>query len=192
MTELERIIKNLEKEGLQEAHLEVGRQKIVYTDKKLNVSRKVISKKILFIIPSVLLSFLIVGAVAFKFLKNNGPIPPPPPPVENASVPNQRVNVLEQVRKNGVLRIGVEPDGPPLNYIDENGNYENKDRKGFDYEIAAEVANRIGIKKITMVLGEYKELPNLVKEDKADVIMGGYIPDPSIDGIVWSKSYLEL
>ena len=42
---------------------------------------------------------------------------------------------IEQIKKNGVVRIGVFSDKPPFGYLDEKGK-----NQGFDVEIAKHVA----------------------------------------------------
>ncbi|HYN65238.1 MAG TPA: ABC transporter substrate-binding protein, partial [Candidatus Limnocylindrales bacterium] len=38
----------------------------------------------------------------------------------------------------------------------------------------------------------YDDLPDAMKAGKIDLIMAGYVPDPSIKGVVWSNGYLDF
>jgi polar amino acid transport system substrate-binding protein len=50
-------------------------------------------------------------------------------------------SILDQVKKNGVVRIGSGTTVPPVNYIDKDGNWT-----GFDIEIGDEIGKRLGVK----------------------------------------------
>lgn len=93
---------------------------------------------------------------------------------------------LEAIKQRGSLRIAFEPDSPPMYYA------ENGTTKGFDVELAEELAARLGVDKVEYVEADYDKLPELVKQGKADILMSGYIPDDSVEGISWSKGYLDF
>ena len=59
-------------------------------------------------------------------------------------------------------------------------------------ELIENLASRIGVNRIHIVEADYDELPDLAKSGKIDAFMSGYIPDDSIDGIVWGQDYLEF
>lgn len=123
--------------------------------------------------------------------------PPPPPAVEPPARPTAEpakpaaqsvpTGVLAKVRKSGVLRVGMEPEAPPMNFIDGQER-----RQGLDVQIASAIARRIGAGRVEVVEADYDELPGLVSSGAADVIMGGYVADPSIEGIDWSDGYLDF
>lgn len=96
-------------------------------------------------------------------------------------------SVLSRVRSNGVLRVGMEPDAPPLHFINDKQQEE-----GFDFRIAGEVAKRLGVPRVQVTEADYEDLPELVRTGKVDLLMGGYVPDPSIEGIEWSQGYLDF
>ncbi|MBI4687746.1 MAG: transporter substrate-binding domain-containing protein [Nitrospirae bacterium] len=58
--------------------------------------------------------------------------------------------LLEDVKKNGVVRIGTGNKTPPMNYIDEKGEWV-----GFDIDLGNEIAKRLGV-KIEWVLVDNK------------------------------------
>ncbi|HRR09441.1 MAG TPA: transporter substrate-binding domain-containing protein [Rhodothermales bacterium] len=93
---------------------------------------------------------------------------------------------LEQIRQRGVLRVGMEPESPPM-YFEQEGR-----KQGFDMEVIESLAGRMGVDKVEVVEALYDYLPELAKNGKVDVFMSGYIPDDSIDGVDWSDGYLEF
>lgn len=95
--------------------------------------------------------------------------------------------VLASVRQNGVLRVGMEPDAPPLHFVNER-----KQEDGFDFRLAAVIAEALGAKRVQVVEADYDELPSRLRAGEIDVIMAGYVPDPSIQGVDWSIGYLDF
>jgi ABC-type amino acid transport substrate-binding protein len=108
------------------------------------------------------------------------PAPAPAPAAE-------RKGVLGNVRQTGVLRVGMEDDAPPLHFINDK-----KQEDGFDFRLAGVVAEGLGAKRIQVVEADYEDLPARLRAGDIDVIMAGYVPDPSIEGVVWSNGYLDF
>ncbi len=108
------------------------------------------------------------------------PAPAPAPAAE-------RKGVLGNVRQTGVLRVGMEDDAPPLHFINDK-----KQEDGFDFRLAGVVAEGLGAKRIQVVEADYEDLPDRLRAGDIDVIMAGYVPDPSIEGVVWSNGYLDF
>jgi ABC-type amino acid transport substrate-binding protein len=104
-----------------------------------------------------------------------------------ASTADERKGVLASVRQSGVLRVGMEPDAPPLRFINDR-----RQDDGFDFRIAGLIADGIGAKRIQIVEGDYEDLPGRLRSGDFDILMGGYVPDPSIEGVVWSNGYLDF
>ncbi|RJQ23233.1 MAG: amino acid ABC transporter substrate-binding protein [Nitrospiraceae bacterium] len=50
-------------------------------------------------------------------------------------------SILDNVKKEGIVRIGTANTNPPLNYLDEQGNWV-----GFDVEIGDAIAQKLGVK----------------------------------------------
>lgn len=94
--------------------------------------------------------------------------------------------VLDKVRQVGVLKVGMEPDAPPMYY------HENGQPVGFDYEIANEIGRAIGVNEVKIIEANYNQLPDLLRRGEIDLMMGGYVPDPSIENVEWSDGYLEF
>ncbi len=89
--------------------------------------------------------------------------------------------------RRGVLRVGMEPDAPPLHFINDR-----KQEDGFDFRLAGVVAEGVGAKRVQVVEADYEDLPERLRAGEIDLIMAGYVPDPSIDGVVWSNGYLDF
>jgi ABC-type amino acid transport substrate-binding protein len=104
-----------------------------------------------------------------------------------APEPPAQKGVLARIRQTGVIRVGMEPDAPPLHFINDR-----KQEDGFDFRLAAVIAEGLGAKRVEVVEADYDDLPDTLKEGKIDVIMAGYVPDPSIKGVVWSNGYLDF
>ena len=101
--------------------------------------------------------------------------------------PAARKGVLANIRQSGVVRVGMEPDAPPLHFINAR-----KQEDGFDFRLAGIIAESLGAKRVQVVEADYEELPDLLARGEIDVIMAGYVPDPSITGVVWSNGYLDF
>ena len=95
--------------------------------------------------------------------------------------------MLATVRQTGVLRVGMEPDAPPLHFLNDR-----KQEDGFDFRLAGIIAEGLGAKRIQVVEADYEDLPDRLRAGDIDVIMAGYVPDPSITGVVWSNGYLDF
>ena len=92
---------------------------------------------------------------------------------------------LQRVLDAGVLRIGAEPNTPPM-LFKSGARYD-----GFDWAVANALAKRIGVDTVVVVPGKYSELPGRLIADKFDVIVSGYTADPSIPGVDWSEPYYD-
>jgi ABC-type amino acid transport substrate-binding protein len=81
----------------------------------------------------------------------------------------------------------MEPDAAPLHFINDR-----KQEDGFDFRLAAVIAEALGAKKVEVVEADYEELPEELRAGAIDLIMAGYVPDPSIQGVDWSNGYLDF
>jgi ABC-type amino acid transport substrate-binding protein len=119
-----------------------------------------------------------------------GPAAPataPPATAARDPQPPPQKGVLARIRQTGVVRVGMEPDAPPLHFINDR-----KQEDGFDFRLAAIIAEALGAKRVEVVEADYDELPDTLTAGKIDIIMAGYVPDPSIKGVVWSNGYLDF
>lgn len=101
--------------------------------------------------------------------------------------PAPQKGVLAKIRQTGVMRVGMEPDAPPLHFLNAR-----KQEDGFDFRFAGLIAEGLGAKRIEVVEADYDELPDRLAAGDIDLIMAGYVPDPSIKGVVWSNGYLDF
>jgi ABC-type amino acid transport substrate-binding protein len=115
------------------------------------------------------------------------PAPAPAAPGGGGAAAGERTGVLGSVRETGVLRVGMEPEAPPLHFINDR-----KQEDGFDFRLAGIIAESLGAKRVQVVEADYEELPDKLRAGEIDVIMAGYVPDPSIAGVVWSNGYLDF
>jgi len=104
-----------------------------------------------------------------------------------AATPQPQKGVLARIRQTGVVRVGMEPDAPPLHFINAR-----KQEDGFDFRFAALIAEGLGAKRVEVVEADYEDLPKRLTGGQIDLIMAGYVPDPSIKGVVWSNGYLDF
>lgn len=95
--------------------------------------------------------------------------------------------VLARVRESGVLRVGMEPDAAPLHFINDR-----KQEDGFDFRLAGVLAEALGARRVQVVEADYEDLPGKLGSGEVDVVMAGYVPDPSIDDVDWSIGYLDF
>lgn len=106
--------------------------------------------------------------------------------------PNRK-NVLDKIRQRGEIRIVVESESSPFNYLDQGKS------AGFDYEIARAIAAEIGVHHVKMIYMEeptgrldYSTFPCAFNYDIADCFMGGYVEDEALNNLVlWSEPYFD-
>jgi len=99
------------------------------------------------------------------------------------------VDVLKRIKENGVIRVAVEDDAEPFNWIDE----ETNETKGFEFELITLVAKEIGVKVQLTWSSDYENIPNMIskEQNEADIFMGAYIANPIFDFVAWSDPYYE-
>jgi len=97
--------------------------------------------------------------------------------------------VLQEIRSRGAVRVGYEEDAPPMYFKNPQGGDD-----GFEYQLARQLSTGIGLSSAMpiFVQGAYQNLPDLLRSGKIDLILAGYVPDPSLEGVEWSESYLDF
>ena len=113
------------------------------------------------------------------------PATPAAAPASSARAPQK--GVLAKIRQSGAMRVGMEPDAPPLHFINAR-----KQEDGFDFRLAGHIAEGLGAKRVEVVEADYDDLPAKLANGEIDLIMAGFVPDPSIKGVVWSNGYLDF
>ena len=99
-------------------------------------------------------------------------------------------NVLQSIKSTGILRVAVESEAPPVNYVNE----ETGEAEGFEYELICLVAKEMGIPKVEPVwTSKYDKIPGMISKErnKADIFMGGYVANSKFSHVAWSNSYYE-
>ncbi|MCH7305538.1 transporter substrate-binding domain-containing protein [Acinetobacter sp. NIPH 1869] len=96
---------------------------------------------------------------------------------------------LEQIRKNGVLRVGVFADNPPFGYVDSAGK-----NQGFDVALAKRVTQDLlgDENKIQFVVAEAANRVEFLKSGKVDVVFASFSVTPERQQVVdFSEPYLK-
>ncbi|HYF79475.1 MAG TPA: transporter substrate-binding domain-containing protein [Symbiobacteriaceae bacterium] len=78
---------------------------------------------------------------------------------------------IDQIKKDGVLRIGTSPDYPPFESLDEKNNVV-----GFDIDIMTEVAKKLGVKLEIVQMG-FDNLIAALNAKKFEVMAAGVSVD---------------
>src|SRR5262245_22126620 len=79
----------------------------------------------------------------------------PAPQPQPEPGPSGAGGTLARIKQSGVLRVGMEPDAPPLHFINDR-----KQEDGFDFRLAGVVAEALGAKRVQVVEADYEELPD--------------------------------
>ena len=86
---------------------------------------------------------------------------------------------------DGVFTVGFDQDFPPMGFVDDNGEFT-----GFDLELAAEVAKRLGMEiKYQPIAWDAKEME--IESGNIDVIWNGFTSTGRENDYTWSKPYME-
>lgn len=96
---------------------------------------------------------------------------------------------LEQIKKNGVIRIGVFADNPPFGYVDSQGKPQ-----GFDIALAKRAAKDLlgDENKIQYVVTEAANRVEFLKSDKVDVVFASFSVTPERKEVVdFAEPYLK-
>jgi polar amino acid transport system substrate-binding protein len=75
----------------------------------------------------------------------------------------RRASLLDEVMEEGVLRAGIRFDNPPHSFIDEGGEWI-----GFDVDIAAALADELGVELVKVRVDELTRI-SFLKNGKIDV-----------------------
>lgn len=110
------------------------------------------------------------------------------PSTEQASN-SQEDHSLEQVKKNGVLRVAVFADDPPFGYVDSAGN-----NQGFDVALAKRVTKDLlgDEKKVEFIVTEASNRVEFLKSNRADVVFATFTVTPERKEVVdFAEPYLK-
>ena len=81
-------------------------------------------------------------------------------------------DVVNDIVKRGELRVAVQTQGPPVSYVDTNGN-----RTGFAVELVKMMADDMGV-KLKLLDFDWKGLIPAVTSGKADFLAADMTPQP--------------
>lgn len=83
-----------------------------------------------------------------------------------------QARTLDEILKDGTLKVGVNPTLPPL------GNFNEKNEiVGFDVDVAQEIANVLGVELEVVKVGSPDRIP-FVASGKIDFVMGAMTRNP--------------
>lgn len=100
-----------------------------------------------------------------------------------------RRGVLQEARNRGAIRVGYEPDAPPMYFTNPQVGDD-----GFEYQFARRLSSELRLSSAgpLFVQGDYQNLPEMLGRGQIDLIIAGYVPDPSLEGVEWSEGYLDF
>lgn len=93
---------------------------------------------------------------------------------------------LDDVKKAGVIKIGLSDDFPPFEYRDSNNNLV-----GFDIDMANAIAEKLGV-KTEFITTEFSGITLALNSDKFDMIISGLSVTPEREKeIAFAGPYLQ-
>lgn len=100
------------------------------------------------------------------------------------------VGSLEQIKKNGKLRVGVFGDKPPFGYVDEDGK-----NQGYDIYFAKRLAKDLlgDENKIEFVLVEAAARVEFLESNKIDVLLANFtVTDERKEKVDFADPYMKV
>lgn len=92
---------------------------------------------------------------------------------------------MAAIDADGVFTVGFDQDFPPMGFVGDDGEFT-----GFDLELAAEVAKRLGMEiKYQPIAWDAKEME--IESGNIDVIWNGFTTNGRENDYTWSKPYME-
>jgi polar amino acid transport system substrate-binding protein len=79
---------------------------------------------------------------------------------------------VEEIQKDGTIRIGVFSDKSPFGYVDENGEYQ-----GYDIELARQIGEDLGV-EVELVSTEAANRLEYLKTNKVDIVLANFTVTP--------------
>ncbi len=110
----------------------------------------------------------------------------------SAFVQSASADVLKDIVKRGELRVAVQTQGPPVSFVDKNG-----ERTGFAIEVVKMMAADMGV-ELKLLDYDWKGLIPAVNSGKADFLAADMTPNakrtlvlsftPMSSAIIWTSS----
>lgn len=86
---------------------------------------------------------------------------------------------------DGTFTVGFDQDFPPMGFVGDDGEYT-----GFDLELAAEVAKRLGVEFVPQPISwDSKDME--LNSETIDCIWNGFTMNGREDGYTWSEPYMK-
>jgi polar amino acid transport system substrate-binding protein len=87
----------------------------------------------------------------------------------------QAASAIDEIKESGKVRIAVFSDKPPFGFVDANG-----DNQGYDILLAKRIAKDLlsDESKVEFVLTEPQARVDLLKSDKADIVLANFTVTP--------------
>lgn len=108
----------------------------------------------------------------------------------NGSSGSTKFGSIEDIKKNGKIRIGVFADKPPFGYVDSEGK-----NQGFDVYIAKRFAKDLlgDESKVEFVLVDAASRVAYLESNKVDIIMANFtVTDERKEKVDFANSYMKL
>ncbi|MWV61291.1 transporter substrate-binding domain-containing protein [Helicobacter saguini] len=99
-------------------------------------------------------------------------------------------NSLDEIKKRGIVKIGVFSDKPPFGFINEKGQND-----GYDVYISRRIAKDLlgSEDKVEFVLVEAAARLEYLKANKVDIIMANFTQTPEREKVVdFAKPYMKV
>ena len=94
---------------------------------------------------------------------------------------------LDDIKKDGTLRVGVFSDKNPFGYVDENGEYQ-----GYDVELARRMADDLGV-ELELVSTEAANRIEYLQTGKVDVILANFtVTDERKEQVDFAEPYMNV
>ena len=85
----------------------------------------------------------------------------------------QKFRTVDQIKKNGTIRIAVFSDKKPFGYVDEYGKYQ-----GYDVYFAERLAKDLGV-KVKYVPVEAASRVEVLETGKVDIVLANFTVTPA-------------
>lgn len=103
---------------------------------------------------------------------------------------NEKLGVVDTIKKNGKVKIGVFSDKPPFGYVDEKG-----ENKGFDVEIAKRFSKDLlgDESKAELVLVEAANRVEYLQSNKVDIILANFtVTEERKQRVDYANPYMKV
>ncbi|MCD2492430.1 amino acid ABC transporter substrate-binding protein [Lacrimispora sp. NSJ-141] len=97
----------------------------------------------------------------------------------------EKTTAAEEGSESGTFTVGFDQDFPPMGFVGDDGEFT-----GFDLELAAEVAKRLGLEiKYQPITWDFKDME--LNSGTIDCIWNGFTMNGREDEYTWSEPYLD-